>query len=350
VIVLNIFAFLGGMALVGYTVQSAVRSFVLPRGLPDRVTAAVFRVSRLVFTVFVKRASSYAQRDHIMAFYAPSTLLLLPLVWITVAISGYTAMFWATGSADARAAFTLSGSSIFTLGFVTGTTLPQTILSFSEAAIGLLLVTLLIGYLPTMYSAWSERESGVAMLDIWAGLTASPIQLLLRYNLLGAHDQRGQFWFMWMQWFARIAESHTSLVPVVFFRSTKSNRSWITAAGTLLDMASLVASTLDLPRDAYAEVTIRSGYLALRQIADLFNLPYDPNPQPGAPVSISREQFDRGCAVLLEAGIKVKSDREGAWKDFTGWRVNYDGPLRELARLIVVPEEQWFPPGLGSHL
>lgn len=349
-IVLKIIAFLGGMALVGYTVQSAVRSFVLPRGLPDRVTGAVFQVSRQVFDVFVKRASSYSQCDRVMAFYAPSTLLLLPLIWITIAIVGYSAMFWATGSANVRTAFTLSGSSILTLGFATGTTLPQTILSFSEAAIGLLLLTLLIAYLPTMYSAWSERESGVALLNVWAGPTASPIRLLLQYSSIGEHDQHSQFWFMWMQWFARLAEFHTSLVPVVFFRSTKSNRSWITAAGALLDMASLVASTLDLPPNAYAEVTIRAGYLALHQIADLFNLPYDPSPQPSAPISVSREQFDRGCAVLLEAGIELKPDRELAWKNFMGWRVNYDGPLRELARLIVVPEDQWFPPGLGPHL
>ncbi|GAC1398964.1 MAG: hypothetical protein NVSMB52_12530 [Chloroflexota bacterium] len=78
----------------------------------------------------------------------------------------------------------------------------------------------------------------------------------------------------------------------------------------MLDMAALVASTLDLPRDAYAEVTLRSGYLALRQIADLFNLPYDPDPRPGDPISVSREQYDLGCAALEDAGIALKPDRE----------------------------------------
>ena len=46
-----------------------------------------------------------------------------------------------------------------------------------------------------------------------------------------------------------VEESHTSLPALVYFRSPQPERSWITAAGCVLDTAALVDSTLDRPRD-----------------------------------------------------------------------------------------------------
>jgi len=94
--------------------------------------------------------------------------------------------------------------------------------------------------------------------------------------------------------------------------------------------------------DMQARLCSRAGYLALRRIADLFDLPYEPNPVfPEEPISISREEFDAACAALEEAGVPLRDDRDQAWLDFAGWRVNYDRPLLSLAALVGAPYAPW---------
>jgi hypothetical protein len=38
-----------------------------------------------------------------------------------------------------------------------------------------------------------------------------------------------------------------------------------------------------------------------------------------------------------EAGVPLKADLEQAWRDFAGWRVNYDRVLLALAALTMAP-------------
>ena len=44
---------------------------------------------------------------------------------------------------------------------------------------------------------------------------------------------------------------------------------------------------------------------------------------------------------MIAAGIPVRDDRDAAWLDFTGWRVNYDVPLLGLAGFVMVPYAPW---------
>jgi hypothetical protein len=276
-----------------------------------------------------------------MALYAPITLLILPVVWLMIVLAGYTIMFWAIGVTSWRAAFEVSGSSLLTLGFAKIGGLAATILSFSEATIGLILVALLISYLPTMYSAFSRRELAVTMLEVRAGTPPVATELFARYHRLQRLDLLNELWVTWEAWFADIEESHTSLAALSFFRSPQPELSWVTAAGAVLDAAALAASTLDIPRNPQTDLCIRAGYLALQRIADFFRIVYDANPTSDAPISISREEFDDACAQLVQAGLPLKHDRDRAWSDYRGWRVNYDTVLLRLAALTMAPYAPW---------
>ncbi|HXX77014.1 MAG TPA: hypothetical protein VEI53_00860, partial [Ktedonobacteraceae bacterium] len=44
---------------------------------------------------------------------------------------------------------------------------------------------------------------------------------------------------------------------------------------------------------------------------------------------------------MAEAGVPLKADREQAWRDFAGWRVNYDTVLLALAELMIAPPARW---------
>ena len=334
-----VFAF--GAAIVAGTLLSATRTFVLPRSANDPLTRVVFRTMRRLFDLRLRGARSYADRDRVMALYAPLGLLSLPPVWLTLVLIGYMGMFWAIGVESWYAAFRLSGSSLLTLGFATTNDLPQTILALSEATIGLILVALLIAYLPTMYAAFSRREAAVALLEVRAGSPPSAIEMIQRFQRIHGLDRLGDLWATWEVWFVEVEESHTSLAALVFFRSPQPDRSWITATGAVLDAASLAASTLNIPRDPRADLCIRAGYLALRRIADFFRIPYNPSPRPNDPISVTRQEFDDVYDRLASVGVPLKPDRDQAWRDFVGWRVNYDTVLLTLAGLTMAPYAPW---------
>jgi hypothetical protein len=341
-IIIRILSFLLGFAVAASTFFSAVRTFVLPRSAPDLLSRIVFLCVRWLFDLRLSLAQSYKERDRIMAFFAPASLLALLPTWLFLVTVGYMFMYWGLGIEPWQQAFVFSGSSILTLGFATATTLPQMILAFTEATAGLILVAMLISYLPTMYSAFARRETAVTLLEVRAGSPPSAVEMLTRFYRLHRLDQLNGVWLAWETWFAEVEENHTSLAALVFFRSPQPDHSWVTAAGAVLDAAGLTLAVVAIPHDVQADLCIRAGYLALRRIADFFRLPYNPKPHyPDDPISVSRAEFEAACDSLAAAGLPLQPDRDQAWRVFAGWRVNYDRVLIALCSLTVAPEAPW---------
>jgi hypothetical protein len=337
----HVVAIAAGIALVVWVLFSAVRQVIVPRGDPVLLSRLVFVALRRIFFIWVKRAKTYEDRDRAMAYYSPTALIVLPGVWAFLVIIGFTAVFWGLGVDPLRRAFSMSGSSLTTLGNVPPPNLPTTEAAFIEATLGLGLIALLISYLPSIYAAFQRRELGVAELATRAGDPPSAVEMIVRHHRLQRLDALDDIWDEWEKWFADIEETHTSQPSLVFFRSISHERSWITSAGVLLDVASLRASTLDLPRNPRAELCIRAGYLALRRIASYFAIPFDPDPKPDDPIAVDRSEFDDAYDRLVADGVPVRTDREQAWRDFKGWRVNYDPVLIALAGLTMAPYAAW---------
>lgn len=338
---LRVLVCLAGVLLIGGALVSALRTFVLPRGVPDALSQAVFGVMRLLFDLRTLRAKSYLDRDRAMALYAPVSLLVLPVAWLVLVGAGYTMLFWGVVQPGWTEAIELSGSSLLTLGFANMTTLSRALIAFTEAMIGLGLVALLIAYLPTMYSAWSRREELVALLEVRAGSPPSAVELLLRYFRISALDRLPEVWESWEVWFANIDETHTSLAALSFFRSPTPHRSWITAAGAVLDAAALSNAILAIPHHPGADLCLRAGYVALQRIATFFGIDYNPDPRPYDPISIAREEYNEAYERLAAEGLPMKPDREEGWLAFAGWRVNYDSVLLGLASITMAPEAPW---------
>ncbi|MCB8944841.1 MAG: hypothetical protein H6658_13920 [Ardenticatenaceae bacterium] len=339
---MSILAFFLGFLIVVYTFISATRTFVMPRSARVWLTSFVFRVVLKLFSKITKFLPTYEQRDALMAMYAPLSLLFMVPAWLLFTTIGYTFMFWALGITPLLDAFVLSGSSILTLGFATGDTLAHTLLAFSEATVGLILVAMLISYLPTMYSAFATREKAVSLLEVRAGSPPTAPELIWRLSALTDESGLQGFWEKWEEWFTEIDENHTSLAALVFFRSPQPQQSWVTAAAAVLDAAALFQSTVERPYSAYPNLVLRSGTVALRHIADFFQVAYNPDPHfPADPISVTRVEFDEAYDRLQSQGIALHPDRDDAWQNFAGWRVNYDSLLVALARLTMAPDTPW---------
>lgn len=351
---LRLLFFLLGAVVVFIALRSAIRTFLLPRAAPDGVDTIVFLLLAGIFKLGISRMRTYEARDRLMAYYGPIGILCLLVAWLIIILFGYTLMYWAIGAQTLGldpwlAAFTVSGSSLFTLGYAPVTTLPEKLLSFSEAAMGPLLIALLIGYMPTIYSAFSKREALVNMLEVRAGSPPSATDLIIRFNRLHGIERIGEMWVEWERWFSELEETHTSLAMLSFYRSPSSQRSWVTAVGAVLDGAAMVLAAVDIPPNVQANLCIRAGYLALRGIADFFSIPYNPDPEPGDPISVTRAAFDQALDILADEGVRLKPDREQAWRDWAGWRVNYDEALLSLARLTMAPPAPWSSPEMPEQ-
>jgi hypothetical protein len=339
--IVKLFVLAVGVYVVWATVTSAIKTFVLPRSANVWLTRQVFRRIGDLFQFRALKANSYEDRDRLMAMFAPTALIMLPAVWMVCVDLGYTLLYWALGIEDLLEAFRMSGSSLLTLGVVAPPSALLSVIAYSEAILGLILIALLIGYLPTMYSTFSRRELLVSMLEVRAGSPPSAVEMLKRAHRIRGITYLDELWEQWEVWFAELGETHTSLGALVFFRSPTPSRSWVTAAGAVLDTAALMASTLDVPRDPRRDLCLRAGYLALRQIADFFRIPHNANPKPDDPISIARDEFDAAYDDLKEAGVPLKADRDQCWRDFAGWRVNYDRVLLAIAMLTIAPYAPW---------
>jgi hypothetical protein len=340
--VLAVLAFVAGAVLVVTTLLSAIMTLVVPRAIPVRISRAVFMAIRGLFALRGARARSFQARDRDMALYGPISLFGLAATWLVLTGVGYILLFWSLGVRPLREAIGLSGSSIYTLGFSVPPNLPTTVLAFTEAGVGLTLLAMLISYLPSMHQSFSRREAAVAALDVRADTPPTAATMLIRVSRIEGWDRLRDLWRDWEGWFVDVTETHTSLPALVFFRSPHWQHSWVTASGAVLDSASLLASTVDRPRSPDAELCIRAGYVALRRIADFFNIEHNDDPHwPDEPISIDRREFDQVCKELAEAGVPLKTDLDQAWRDFAGWRVNYDRVLLALAALVMAPYAPW---------
>ncbi|GAB2462347.1 hypothetical protein GCM10011375_13940 [Hymenobacter qilianensis] len=341
-VVLRVLAFGAGAALVVYTVMGAIRSFVLPRNDLVIINKWMYWVIRKLFTALTSLFKTFAARDRIMAMYAPVSLVALEIVWLVLVALGYTAIYWAIGEGSLIDCFKFSNSSLLTIGSEKADSLAGDILSYSEATLGLLLITLLISYLPTIYQAYSRRELVVARLERRAGTPVSALGLLVWLQRTSLLADEGPQWEQWEEWCMELEETHTSLPVLAYFRSPQPGRSWVTALGTILDTAALRISTVDKPRDARIELCFKAGCIALTRIARFFQertrskpAPYlgptDPMQNP------SHEEFLRAYELLSETDVPVVADKEAAWNKYHLLRSRYTHAVEYLAKLTMAP-------------
>ena len=313
----------------------------MPRNEVVRLNVWVFMGVRMIFNAAARLANSYERRDRIMAHYAPVGLVALPVVWEALVSVGYISMYWGLGEGDWRRCFELSGSSLLTLGTTHTHHLLISALTYSEATLGLLLLTLLISYLPTIYQAFSKREVTVALLELRAGTPPTAACLLGWLNHDGSVQNDDAQWAEWERWFVEIEESHTSLPILSFFRSPQPGRSWVTTGGLILDTAALLFAAVDGPQPRQAQITFKAGCLALNRVYRFFDdkahsepdnlLPEGDTADPG------RGEFDEACRLLAEKGLKICDDRAAAWQQYRELRSRYVGALHFLGRLLMAP-------------
>jgi hypothetical protein len=334
-------AVLVGTVIAVWLVISAIRTVVMPR--PERVwiTVTSFEVARRVFSALARHVKDPARRSRVLGTFAPLVLIALPLLWSIGLISAFTLIYWGLDVGSLSESIELSGSSLTTLGFEAPPTFETRLIAVVEALFGVALVALMISFLPTIYGTFSRREIAVGRLITRAGEPPNPVVFISRLVAIDRLQQVDERWADWEDWFDELGETHTTFPALIYFRSARPARSWLAAAEVSLDTAAILRSTNLTPEAGEADTMIRSGYLALRGIADFYGVEAEQDPVEDRDLSVTQEDFNRLLAELVAEGVPVDVDFDSAWQAYRGWRVNYDRAVCGLRAQIGDDPSHW---------
>jgi hypothetical protein len=336
---IDILAVVSGIVVIILSTGIAIRTFMIPTGAPPLINRVLFRFTQALFDAVTRPVRSEARRQKILSLFAPVSLLAVLSVVLAMIGFGYTLALYGAGIKPLIRAFLFSGSALSTLGFESpGNNFWVIVLSAVEALTVVTIVALLIGYLPTIYSSYQQREQAVNNLDELTGTPPDGVKVVDAYVNIFGPTRLGELWQTWTGWFADLATSGSTLSGELYLRSSRWDRSWICAAGAILDAAALVDSSVDLSTDPAADRLVRFGSRSLRQVLEPLRLHCPDRPKwPETPINVTQQEFDDAYAHLQQSGLPMKPDNTAAWETFAQHRVQYECSLMTLVRLKKPP-------------
>ena len=218
-------AVVGGL-LVLAAGSSVIGTLIVSRSVSGRLTRSVDWIVDAAYQLATRSITDFRRRDRALATQAAAILLTQRAAWLGVSFTGFAMLLWPFAARGLASAFVDAGSSMFTLGFAVPTGTAPAAIVFLAAATGLVIVTLQIAYLPTLYSAFNRRETEVALLNARSGVPSWGPELLARtHYALGSGvstlDTMPSLYAQWERWAADITESHTTYLPLVRLRSPR---------------------------------------------------------------------------------------------------------------------------------
>jgi hypothetical protein len=343
-------AAVAGGLLVLVAVYSVTATLIVSRRVNSRLTRWVDQMVDWAYQQVAGRFADPHRRDQVRATQAAAVLLGQLTAWLLVAYAGFALLLWPFASRGVVSAFVDAGSSLFTLGFAVPAGAVPAVIVFLAAATGLVILTLQIAYLPTLYAAFNRRETQVSLLNERAGIPSWGPELLARtYYALGSGvstlDTMPDLYERWENWAADVAESHTTYPVLIRFRSPGPMSSWVISLLAVLDSAALFLALS--PKTAPvvpARLCLRGGSRCFNRIAGVMGFDIPDEPAPDAGTSLTYEQFLEAVARMREVGFPIERDPVEAWPDFVGWRVNYEQAAYAVAAEVYAVPALWSGP------
>jgi len=346
-------AVVGGLLVLAAAI-SVVGTLIVPRPVGSWLTRFVDKAVNGTFRMATARVKSYRRRDRIFAAEAAVLLLAQLAAWLLVFYLGYALLFWPFVP-DITDALITAGPGLWGIGGIGSAEVagagPRTIQDLSALS-GIITITLQISYLPTLYGAFREREKEIALLTARAGIPSWGPELLARtrYALgsgLSTIDTLPELYERWESWAADVAESHTTYLPLVRFRSPKPRNSWVVSLLAVLDSAALyLALAPGSVPEVQARLCLRSGLICFGEVGRTMGLdiPAADAPDMTGGIELTYEDFLEAVERLREVDFPIERDPQEAWTEFTGWRVNYEKAAYAIAYAVHAVRAPWSGP------
>jgi hypothetical protein len=352
------FTFILGLGIALLVVWEIFETLVLPHKIDRqfRLTRYYYSTAWYACGLLSDGIRNPKLRSSFLSFFGPFSLLGLFAVWGVSLVFAFALMNWSLHSpfkvpdGDALT-FALdlyeSGTTITTLGLgdVTPRSPAARLATVVEAALGLGLVALVIGYLPALYQAFSRRELEISLLDARAGSPPSAVELLRRSARAGHPQGLEKLLADWERWCAEIMESHISYPVLCYFRSQHTNQNWLTAITAILDTCAFSMACLENESSSQAYLTFAMGRHAVVDITQVFQR----KPSEDVPERLSRGAFRTVCDDLRQKGLTVRSEEE-SWNGLEELRHIYEPYVVTLGRHLRMELAPWtHPPGVKDN-
>ncbi|HEY7353814.1 MAG TPA: potassium channel family protein, partial [Terriglobales bacterium] len=345
---MHIIAIIAGIAIILAVLLDAFESVVLPRRVRRhfRITSWFYRYTWVPYAKLASKIPSQTRRENILGYFGPLSMIALLALWAAGLIVGFALLQYAGGEhlVSGNQPITLrlllyhSGETFFTLGYgdITPASYFSRALSVFEAGMGFGFLAVVIGYLPTNYSAFSRREIEISLLDARAGSPPSAAELLSRTIDGLDTGTLDQLFHDWERWAAEVLESHLSYPVLSFYRSQHSNQSWLGALTVILDATALVIAGIDGVNSEQARWTFKMARHAVVDLAQVVNASYN----PAAPERLSVEDLAELRAQLRARGLKLGDGSEMEQK-LHDLRLKYEPYVQGIARNLYIPLPSW---------
>jgi hypothetical protein len=340
---------LGG-ALVALMLFEIFLAFLLPRRvkrdplLARRVAIYAFRPWRAL-----ARRLPDSAGDTLLGMYGPFGLLLDLGLWVAMLMLGYACLQWAGGShlravgaVDFGQDLYFSAASLVssgTAGLASHSTFAR-VVQVLDAATGLGVLTIVIGYLPSLYQAFSRRETTVSQLDARAGSPPSAGRLVVRATQRGGWPALNDYLRGWEVWSAELMETHLSYPVLAYFRSQHVNQNWLSALCTILDASALAVCAAPEGTVEEARFTFAISRHAIADLAYTFRA----KPVAGAVDRLPPADFAALIAEVSASGVELRDTPEVIRERLERFRRLYEPYAQVLAERVELRLPPWLAP------
>ena len=317
----------------------------------ESLNRSVWRLARAVSFRLTR-----ANRHRLLNMVGPLLMPLLILVYIILLVLAFALVYYPhipsgftfgvehsdPGWVDA---VYFSGVTLTTVGY--GDVMPRTaslrFFALVEAASGLVVITLAITYILTVYSALERKRSVAVSLYHQAGEGADVA------GFIAHHFVEGRFYGLRdaLRTVTRdlqaLHESHIDHPVIHYFHPVEVYKGTPRVLFLLLETCSVIRAALDREENKdlrnYPEVrTLEAGVRhVLTQLIDSLDLERRERPRVPTRQEMDederrwRRRYDQTLARLRESGIGVRRDTEQGWEEYRSQREEWESKLRRLA-------------------
>jgi hypothetical protein len=341
---------LGGVLVVSMLVEIFL-AFLLPRRV-KRDPRIVRSVSDYAWRPWRRLAHLLPTQaeDTMLGIYGPFGLLLNLILWVSAMMLGYACLQWAGGShltgvhssVDFGNDLFFSAATMASSGTaeLSAHTTFARVVQVIDAGSGLAVVAIVIGYLPSLYQAFSRRETTVSQLDARAGSPPSAGRLIIRSAEHGGWPALSNYLSGWETWAAELMETHLAYPILAYFRSQHVNQNWLSAMCTILDACSITIACAPVGTVDSARLTFAIARHAVVDLSYSFRV----DPTVPAVDRLPRADLEALLGELRERGVEPATELARVEERLARMRALYEPYIYALGTRLELSLPQWHAP------
>jgi hypothetical protein len=353
-----------GLSLLWAAIMAAVGVMLVPRPSNQRLAVWVSGACHVVFRTIAHRARNYVQLDRYLAVQGPATVLLYLALFLFIFVGAFSFIFYGVTGCAPLEAFYRSGSSMSTLGVVNASGPGALTVMFVAAFCGTTVISVFIGFLLTLYTAYTARETYMSKIALSVGEPGWGPETVARLRRLeGAltDDEVADC----VQWICAMRVSQYIYPLLNHFRSPVRNRHWVATLLAVLDATAIRAAAIEGKISTSSARLLAQGTQAFLSLKDSELSRTSANTDgeshvvtwmieeemmgtksgAGVPAcGITRAEWDQAMEFLAANGIALLPDRDASWQIFSRIRARYFEPAYFLAEQLSAVNAPWSGP------